>query len=38
MFHSVAAEESKNLRPYLTALFLFGTSDVIGADLRGVGG
>ena len=33
MFHSVAAEESSNLRQYLTVLFLFGTSDVVDADL-----
>ena len=38
LFHNVAAEESSNLRPYLTVLFLFGTSDVVEADLSGLGG
>ena len=38
MFHSVAAEESSNLRPYLTVLILFGTSDVVEADLSDLGG
>ena len=38
MFHSVAAEESSNLRPYLTVVYLFGTSDVVEADLSGLGG
>ena len=38
MLHSVAVEESNNLRPYLTVLFLFGTSDVVEADLSGLGG
>ena len=37
MFHSVAAEEPNNLCPYLTVLFLFGTSDVVEADLSGLG-
>ena len=38
MSHSVAVEESSNLRPYLTVLFLFGTSDVVEADLSSLGG
>ena len=40
MFHSVAAEESSDLPPYLTVLFLFGTtcSNVVEADLSGLGG
>ena len=38
MFYSVAAEESSNPRPYLTVLFLFGTNNVIEADLSGLDG
>ena len=38
MFYSVAAEASNNLCPYLTVLFLFGTSDIVEADLSGLGG
>ena len=39
MLHSVAAEESSNLRPYLTVLYLFGTSDVVEEDdLNDLGG
>ena len=38
MFHSVAVEESNNLCPYLTVLFLLGTIDVIEADLSVLGG
>ena len=37
-FHSVVAEESNNFLPYLTVLYLFDTSDVVKADLSGLGG
>ena len=39
MLHSIAVEESNNLRPYVTVLFLFGTSDVVHveADLSCLG-
>ena len=38
MFPSVAAEESNNFRPYLSVLFLLGTSDVVDAELSGLSG
>ena len=35
VFHNVAAEVSNKRLPYLTVLFLFGTSDVVNAERRG---
>ena len=37
-FHIDDVEGSSNLRPYQTDLFLFSTSDVVEANLRGLVG